>query len=126
MKNPIDTLEKIRQEYAPYDEIAVSELQKVDQLRKEWEDAKDPAWIAFRENPKTQALFKHAATIYKNGRLQLSNDDGTMDRDQRMKLYISGLWAKWFMQALGGSPESVQKSVEEEITRFAHAAGVDI
>lgn len=124
MSKHLDILEKIKEEYAPYEEFAVSELQKVDQLRNDWEKAKDPEWLAFRENPKTQALFKHCANVYKSGRLQLANDDGSLTQEQRMKLHISGLWAQWFMKSLGGSPETVRKSVEEEITRFAQAAGI--
>lgn len=124
MSNPLEILEKIREEYSPYAEFAISELEKVDALRKEWERTKDPEWAAFRDNPKTQALFKHAANIYRNVKMQLANDDGQMKQEERMKLHISGLWARWFIQALGGRPEDMQKQVEEEITRFADVAGI--
>lgn len=122
--NHEDVLEKIRAEYEPYSEFSVSELQKVDSLREQWEKTKDPEWIAFRENPKTQALFRHAAAVYRNVKFQLANDDGKMSQDERMRLHVSSLWAAWFMRALGGRPEAVQKQIEEEIVRFAEAAGI--
>lgn len=125
MTDVYNVIDRIKKQYEPYEEFAVSELQKADQLREDWEKAKDPEWLAFRENPKTKALYRHAANVYKTGKIQLANDDGTMPQEQRLKLHISGLWAQWFMRALGGTPEQVRKDVEEEITRFAKAAGVE-
>lgn len=119
-----DILDRIRAEYEPYAEVAISELKTADKLREEWERSQDPEWIAFRENPKTIALYKHASNVYKNVRLSLANDDGTMKQEERMKLHISSLWASWFMRSLGGDPAKVRKEVEREILKFAEAAGV--
>lgn len=122
--NHQEILEKIRKEYEPYSEFAVSELQKVDKLREDWEKTKDLEWIAFRDNPKTHALVKHCASVYRNTKMQLANDDGKMTQDERMRLHISSLWALWFIRSLGGRPQDVQREVEAEITRFAEVAGI--
>lgn len=124
--NHLDVLKQIEDEYAPYSEYAVSELKKVEALRADWERTKDPEWLAFRENPKTQKLFQHCANMYRQVKLQMANDDGSMTQDMRIRLHISSLWSAWFMQTLGGSPESVKKQVEQEIVRFAEVAGVKL
>lgn len=126
MSHALDILEKIRSEYDGYEEFSVSELQKVDRLREAWENSKDPEWVAFRENPKTQALYRHCVNVYRGAKITLANDDGKMPSDDRMRLHISTLWAMWFMRSLGGKPEDVQKEVEQEILRFAQAAGVQL
>lgn len=119
-------LDDIKETYAPYSEFSISELAKVDKLREEWVKSKDPEWLAFRENPKTQALFKQAAAAYKGCVRALSNDDGTLAQLDRAKLHVGKQWSLWFVRALGGDPDKVRKEVEKEVVRFAEVAGVPV
>lgn len=125
MKIP-ELIEQIKAEYSPYAEVAVSELQKADILREEWEKSSDPEWLAFRNNPKTIALYKHAANVYRSVRMALANDDGSLKQEERLKMHISVLWSTWFMRSLGGDPTKVKKEVENQIIAFAEAAGVPV
>lgn len=119
-------LDAIVATYAPYAEAAVSELKHVDDLRQQWEKTKDPEWLAFRDNPKTQALYKQAARTYQALYKQLANDDGTLTQIERRAMTVGKQWALWYIRALGGNPSKIQKEVENEIRKFAEGSGISV
>lgn len=125
IKKPIAILDEIEKAYEGYADFAVSELKQVEMLRTKLQEAKDPMILAYRENPYTIKLFKHCASLYKQAKLALANDDGKLSSDERSKLHISSIWARWFMLTLGGSPAAIEGQVQEEIMRFAVSIGVD-
>lgn len=119
-------LEALKESYQPYAEIAVSELAYIDNLRKQWESTSDPEWLAFRDNPKTQDLFKAAANTYKALYKQAANDDGTLTQLDRKAIDVGKRWALWFIQALGGDPVKTRRKVEGEVMKFAEDLGIKI
>ncbi len=119
-------LDEIRKTYEPYAEIAVSEIQRVDTLRKEWEKTKDPEWLAFRDNPKTQELFKTAVNTYKALYKQAANDDGSLTQMDRKAIDVGKKWALWFIRSLGGNPAKIRRQVESEVLKFANDMGIKI
>lgn len=119
-------LDELEKSYEPYAEIAISELAHVSSLRREWEKSKDPEWLAFRDNPKTQELFKAAARTYKNLYKQMAEDDGSLTQLERAKMKVGKDWALFYVQALGGDPTKVRREVEKEISKFAEGAGIKI
>lgn len=121
-----DILKELQESYSPYAELAVSELAHVDQLRKTWEQTKDPEWLAFRDNPKTQALFKAAARTYQALYKQMADDDGKLTQEERGKMSVGKQWALFYIRALGGDPTKIRREVEQEIEKFAKGAGIVI
>lgn len=119
-------LDDLKQSYEPYAELAISELQRVELLRENWEKTKDPEWIAFRENPKTLALFKTAVNTYKALQKQMANDDGSLSQMERAKMDIGKKWAMFFIRALGGDPAKIRRQIEADIKDFAKEAGIEI
>lgn len=117
-------LEKLREAYEAYPEIAGSELAKIDSLADEMSRLKDPVWKAFKDNPITQRLFKQAVNTYRSCKMNLANDDGSLPSQERAKLHMSSLWALWYIKALGGDPELLRQNIEAEIERFAMGAGI--
>jgi hypothetical protein len=117
-------LDALRESYEPYAELAISELAHVDSLRKTWEQTSDPEWLAFRENPKTQELFKAAARTYQSLYKQLANDDGTLSQVERKAMDVGKKWALFYVRALGGDPLKIRREVEKEIHKFADNAGI--
>ena len=119
-------LKELTDSYTPYAELAISELKHIDDLRNSWEKAQDPEWLAFRDNPKTQALFKQASRTYQSLYKQLANDNGELTQVERKAIDIGKKWSMWFMRALGGDPAKVRKQVEAEIKKFAEGAGITV
>lgn len=119
-------LDALTDSYAPYAELAISELAHVDQMRKTWEQTKDPEWLAFRDNPKTQALFKAAARTYQALYKQMANDDGKLTQVERKAMDVGKKWALFYVRALGGDPAKIRREVEKEITKFAEGAGIKL
>lgn len=119
-------IEALKESYEPYADIAVSELKRIDSLREKWEQTKDPEWLAFRENPKTQALFKSAVNTYKALYKQMANDDGSLSQLDRAKMDVGKKWAIWFVRSLGGDPVKIRRQVEAEIKSFADSAGIEV
>lgn len=119
-------LKELEQSYAPYAELAVSELAHIDNMRKTWEQTKDPEWLAFRDNPKTQALFKAAARTYQALYKQLAEDDGKLTQVERKAMDVGKKWALFYVRALGGDPAKIRREVEKEITKFAEGAGIKL
>ena len=116
----------MREEYEPYAEIAVSELAHLDTLQKEWKKTSDPEWLSFRDNPKTQELFKVCVNTYKQLYTQAANDDGSLTQMERKAIDVGKRWALWFIQSLGGDPVKTRKNVEKEILKFADDMGIKI
>jgi hypothetical protein len=119
-------LDDLKESYEPYAELAVSELHHVDELRNKWQKSQDPEWLAFRDNPKTQELYKQAARTYQALYTQLANDEGTLTPVERKAMAVGKQWSLWFMRALGGDPSKVRKQVEAEIKKFAEGAGITV
>lgn len=119
-------LEELQKSYEPYAELAISELAKIDDMRKEWEKTKDPEWLAFRDNPKTQSLFKAAARTYQSLYKQLAEDDGRLTQVERKAMDVGKKWALFYVRALGGDPAKIRREVEKEINKFAEGAGIKI
>lgn len=119
-------LEELEQSYAPYAEFAVAELGHIDNMRRTWEQTKDPEWLAFRDNPKTQALFKAAARTYQALYKQMAEDDGKLTQVERKAMDVGKKWALFYVRALGGDPAKIRREVEKEITKFAEGAGIKI
>ena len=126
MSKTEDVLEKIRKEYEPYSEIAVAELARIDFLRQTWERTKDPEWLAFRDNPKTQELFRSTVNTYNALWRQAANDDGSLSQLDRKAIYVGKSWALWFVRALGGNPDKIRRQVEADVTKFAEDMGIEI
>lgn len=121
-----EILQALRKSYEPYEEIAVSEIAKVDNLRATWEKTKDPEWLAFRDNPKTQQLFRASVNSYKSLYKQMANDDGTLTAMERKAMDVGKKWALWWIRALGGDPVKVKREIEKEISKFAVDIGIEI
>ena len=119
-------LDDLKESYSPYAELAVSELRHVDDLRQSWQKSQDPEWLAFRDNPKTIALYKQAARTYQALYTQLANDEGTLTPVERKAMAVGKQWSLWFMRALGGDPNKVKQEVEAEIRKFAEGAGLSV
>lgn len=119
-------LDELTQSYAPYAELAVSELAHIDNFRKTWEQTKDPEWLAFRDNPKTQALFKAAARTYQALYKQMAEDDGKLTQVERKAMDVGKKWALFYVRALGGDPAKIRREVEKEINKFAEGAGIKL
>lgn len=117
-------LDKLMKAYEPYADFAGAELEKIDILSQKLEEMKDPEWMSFREHPTTMRLYKHAVGVYRASCMTLQNDDGSLEKEDRIKLHISKLWSLWYVRALGGNPRKIREEVEKEIERFAEAAGV--
>lgn len=122
MSKASEQLQKLKDAYEPYDAWVGAELGKIEALERELEQAKDPVFIAFRENPITRKLFDSAYKSYRSSRSVLANDDGKLSSEERMKLHIGTLWAMWYMRALGGDPKKAQQKVEAEIQSFVDFA----
>ena len=120
-KEYLDELSKI---YSQYPEIAGAELEKIDILTRRMDELKDPEWIAFRENEVTLRLYRHSVAVYKASCRAMQSDDGSLSREDRIKLHMSRLWAIWFIKSLGGDPKKIKDEVEREIERFAESAGI--
>lgn len=119
-------LEELRKAYQPYADFAGAELAKIESLAEQWEQTQDPVWLAFRDNPITKRLLKNALGTYKASKRTLANDDGKLEKDERLKLHLSAMWAAWYMKALGGNPEVIKEQVEAEIETFAGAMGIAV
>ena len=119
-------LDELIKSYEPYAELAVSEMKHVDNLRKTWEQTKDPEWLSFRDNPKTQDLFKAAARTYQALYKQMADDDGKLTQEERGKMSVGKQWALFYIRALGGDPAKIRREVEKEIQKFAKGAGIQI
>lgn len=119
-------IEALKESYKPYEDIAVAELSHIEDLRKTWEQTKDPEWTAFRENPKTKELFKTAARTYQSLYKQMANDDGQLTQVERKAMDVGKKWAMFYIRALGGDPVKVRREIEKEITKFAEGAGIKV
>lgn len=119
-------LDDLAKSYEAYPELAISELAYIDNLRKTWIKTSDPEWIAFRDNPKTQELFKQALRTYKALYKQAANDDGTLTQMDRKGIDVGKKWALWFIRALGGDPSKIKREVEREIEKFATDIGIKV
>lgn len=119
-------LDELQKSYEPYAELAISEIAHVDQLRKTWEQTKDPEWLAFRDNPKTQELFRAAARTYQTLYKHMAEDDGSLTQIERAKMKVGKDWALFYVRALGGDPSKIRKEVEKEINKFAQGAGIEV
>jgi hypothetical protein len=117
-------LDKLMKAYEPYADFAGSEIEKIDTLSKRLAEMKDPEWISFREHPIAIRLYKHAANVYKASCMAMQNDDGSLSKEDRIKLHMSKLWAMWYIRSLGGDPKKIKNEVEKEIERFAESAGI--
>lgn len=124
MSKASDQLQRLRAEYEPYADWVGAELGQIEALETALEKSKDPAWIAFRENPVTQKLMKHCLTVYSSCKSTLANDDGKLTQEERMRLHVSSLWAVWFLKSVGGDPNKARQDVEAQIQSFAESAGV--
>jgi hypothetical protein len=119
-------LDRLQAEYEPFSSVAGAELAQIDALREEMEKGKDPLYTSFRSHPLVIKLFKSAASTYKQAKMQMANDTGSLSQEERIRLHISTLWAQWYMQALGGDPQMIKEQTERDIENFARGAGIDI
>lgn len=124
MSKHTDYLEELKKVYEPYADFAGNELAQIDVLTAELERSKDPAWLAFRENPVTQKMYVHCIASYKACYNHLASDDGTLTQLERAKLDIGKRWSLWFLKSLGGDPDALKSQVEQEIERLADSAGI--
>lgn len=124
MSRSSDYLEDLRNLYGSYAEIFVAELAQIEAYTNELEKVRDPAWLAFRENPVTQKLYQHCIASFRACYLQLANDDGKLEQIERAKLDLGKKWSLWFLRSLGGDPEKLKQRTEQEIERMADAAGL--
>lgn len=119
-------LDELREMYDPYSDFFGAELSKLEALTEQYEKSKDPVFQSFREHPITRKYFQHAARVYRQSKMQLANDDGTLKQEERIRLYVSSLWALAWIKYVGGDPAKVQQEIEGEIERAATEAGLDL
>jgi hypothetical protein len=119
-------LKELRDLYEPLSEYYGKELNQVETLIRQYEQSKDPEWKSFREHPVTKKIFKHSAGVYRRSKMQLANDDGTLSKEDRIRLYVSTLWALYYIRFVGQDPLKVQEDVEREIDKMALSAGLDL
>lgn len=121
-----DYIEELREIYSIYPELAGGELSYLDKLEESLEKNVDVDFVAFRENPFTLKLARHAVSIYRSCSKLLSDDDGSLSSEARLRLHTSRLWAQWYMKALGRDPKKEKKALEKEIEDFAKSSGLKI
>lgn len=119
-------LAELEELYTPYSDFFGSELTRIEGLIKEYEKSKDPVFASFREHPMTIKFFKHAAGIYRQSKMQLANDDGSLSKEDRIRLHVSSLWALAWIKFVGGDPVKMQQEIENEIERVATSAGIEL
>ena len=119
-------LKELRELYEPFSDFFGGELTRVEGLITRYEKSKDPVFQSFREHPVTRKYFKHCARVYSNSKMQLANDDGTLSKEDRIRLHVSSLWALAWIKYVGGDPAKMQEEIEAEIERIAVSAGIDM
>lgn len=121
-----DYIEELREIYSAYPELSGGELSYLDKLEENLDKSVDGDFVAFRENPFTIKLAKHAVSVYRSCSKILSDDDGSLTSEARLRLHTSRLWAQWYIKALGRDPKKEKKALQKEIEDFAKISGLPI